>query len=143
MCDLPERTVQRHTSILARKQIIKITPSRGPSTYSIHQNVWAKRGRFIVLPRWWWLPHWSETATYAWLLSRACLIETLEENENGCVDDRRIVTQAEIARDTGLSTKSVRRALDHLEWMKFIERSQCQGPDPEFDFGILPVTRYA
>ena len=85
LCGLPRRTVQRHLQRLEDDfGAIESRQTQGASRYRIDEIVWNARTRFVAMPKWWTclreeLQGWSTTATYAWLLSRSCLVERLEE----------------------------------------------------------------
>ncbi len=101
------------------------------------------RTRFVAMPKWWTclreeLQGWSTTATYAWLLSRSCLVERLEEGR-GCLSDRMYVTRQEIAQTTGLTRRSVSVALEVLSAFGLIQTDAFSQPDAMFEFELQTV----
>jgi hypothetical protein len=141
---LPRRTVQRHLHFLERDfQGLASWRTRGASCYRIHPVAWTERSKFVAMPKWWVrvtieLQDWSTTATYAWLLSRSCLVERLAER-GGTLDERLLVTLQEIAQTTGLSRRSVSDALRALEAFDLIRTRGPRAPDPTFAFEMRPV----
>jgi biotin operon repressor len=141
LCGLPRRTVQRHLQFLERDfRGIESVQTRGASRYRIAKEVWDARSRFVAMPKWWTnvpdrFQDWSTTATYAWLLSRGCLVERLREADNS-IDGRLIVTLQEIAQTTGLSRRSVSAAIGLLHTSFFITADPIRRPDPTFRFAL-------
>jgi DNA-binding transcriptional ArsR family regulator len=143
LCGLPRRTVQRHLHVLEHQfRGIESWQTRGASRYRIGQVAWTARSQFRAMPKWWTilpecLQDWSTTATYAWLLSRACLVERLEE-KGGSLEDRMQTTRQEIAQITGLSRRSVSAALELLTSCSLICISESSAHDPVFEFQMGP-----
>ena len=143
LCGLPRRTVQRHLHVLEHQfRGIESWQTRGASRYRIGEVAWTARSQFRAMPKWWailpeCLQDWSTTATYAWLLSRACLVERLEE-KGGSLEDRMQTTRQEIAQITGLSRRSVSAALEVLTALKFIRTSESSAHNPAFEFEMGP-----
>ncbi len=141
LCGLPRRTVQRHLQFLERRfRVIDSTQTWGASRYRIDKVAWDARSQFRALPKWWAgvrveLQDWSTTATYAWLLSRACMVEKLEAP----LDDLMVVTREEIAQITGLTRRSVSEALEKLKTHHCIDTCGQPAPDPTFSFQMRPV----
>ncbi|HUE12635.1 MAG TPA: hypothetical protein VMR25_00600 [Planctomycetaceae bacterium] len=144
LCGLPRRTVQRHLHFLERQfQGVTTWRTRGASGYRISPVVWNARTKFAAMPKWWTtapddLQDWSTTATYAWLLSRSCLVARLSER-GGTLDERLLVTLQEIAQTTGLSRRSVSDALGMLEEFGLIRKSAPTPTHPTFQFEMRPV----
>jgi DNA-binding IscR family transcriptional regulator len=137
-CGLPRRTVQRHLQKLQTNGLIEVRPSRGPSTYRISDETWNTRIKYAAMPRWRFAGSWAATAVFSWLLSRVCMVEKLEQ-KGGCVD-RQWASLREISHDTGLSKRSVARALQMLERERLVEVSKTLSTDQWFEFGLLPVS---
>ncbi len=75
------------------------------------------RGPFSVLPCWaiGYLPSWSQRAVYASVVSRHCLLETVEAGGIGEAYERDQMPMYQLVKETGLSEMSIRRAKRKLQ----------------------------
>jgi hypothetical protein len=113
---LPRHTVQRHLWKLEQARLVKIIRRRrAVSRFEISKEEWVARVKYLALPKWWTDTKWSTTVTFAYLLSNLCMVEEFEESQAGCFDSIRCIRPADVGRHTGLSLRSVRRALRDLE----------------------------
>ena len=81
---------------------------------------------------------------YAVIISRICLVETLELADEGCVDDRRSISTRDFVRLTGLSRGAISNAVWDLEQRGLIEcdRWNLQDVRQINIFGVPGAERY-
>lgn len=92
-------------------------PPRRTVTYQLSDKAVAERNPYAAWPC--WLGRWPRVTpasgmVYAVLLSRHCLIETMEDDEERCLDDRRAISCGKIVKATGLSKSTVWAAIRDL-----------------------------
>lgn len=125
---IPATTVKRHLARLCSAGWLDNQgrqPGRGSqrkrrtATYALTAKTRARaKAIFAAWPKWlasWssWISH-THSLVYAVLLSRACLVECIEEEGTGSGEERLPMTNTEIRQATGLSRNTIQYAIEVL-----------------------------
>ena len=129
---VPRRTAQLHLQKLCETQWLKhcgreLLPlstfrRRRTVTYWVNVRRLGEKPLFAKLPRAFADPRdslfkpWANRAVVATMISQDMLPERVEMQSYGCLDGRELMRTTTIAKITGLSQKTVLRAVNHLAW---------------------------